>query len=181
MLADTLLIVTVSLCTALLGEALTWLLVYRSEKYRKLKAEVERQSKRLERKKGGLSDTADQQQKKKIGREEERLKVNSRELSMVKMKSMMVIGFTFTALLSVFSSIFDGQVVAQLPFEPFAFIRGLSHRNLPGNNNRHCSFIFLYVLCTMCIRQNVQKMLGLAPSRSASKQGGFFQQPNTRG
>lgn len=46
MWADTLLIVFISICTALLGEGLTWLMVYRTEKYQKLKAEVERQSKR---------------------------------------------------------------------------------------------------------------------------------------
>lgn len=46
MWADTLLIVFISVCTALLGEGLTWLMVYRTEKYQKLKAEVEKQSKR---------------------------------------------------------------------------------------------------------------------------------------
>lgn len=46
MWADTLLIVFISVCTALLGEGLTWLMVYRTEKYQKLKTEVEKQSKR---------------------------------------------------------------------------------------------------------------------------------------
>lgn len=46
MWADTLLIVFISVCTALLGEGLTWLMVYRTEKYQKLKAEVEKQSKK---------------------------------------------------------------------------------------------------------------------------------------
>ncbi|XP_037074086.1 LOW QUALITY PROTEIN: calcium load-activated calcium channel-like [Pollicipes pollicipes] len=178
MFSDTILIVFISICTALFGEGLTWLLVYRSEKYQKLKAEVERQSKKLERKKEARGDASDRQQKKKIEREEERLKTNSRELSMVKMKSMFAIGFTFTALLSMFNSIFDGRVVARLPFEPISFVRGLSHRNLVGEDFRDCSFIFLYILCTMSIRQNIQKLLGFAPSRAASKQSGFFQPPS---
>ena len=43
------------------------------------------------------------------------------------------------------------------------------------------SFIFLYILCTMSVRQNMQKALGLAPSRAVSKlsgggPGGFFSQ-----
>lgn len=68
MWADTILIVFISICTALLGEGkeiinydkpidiyftfyvcfagLTWLMVYRTEKYQKLKAEVEKQSKK---------------------------------------------------------------------------------------------------------------------------------------
>ncbi|TMW43350.1 hypothetical protein DOY81_011570, partial [Sarcophaga bullata] len=46
MWGDTILIVFISICTALLGEGLTWLLVYRTEKYQKLKGEVEKQSKK---------------------------------------------------------------------------------------------------------------------------------------
>ncbi|KAK3087819.1 hypothetical protein FSP39_011041 [Pinctada imbricata] len=150
---------------------LTWLLVYRTEKYKKLKAEVEKQSKKLEKKKEG-GESSDRSQKKKLERQEERLKNNNRDLSFVKMKSMFAIGFAFTALLSMFNSIFDGRVVAKLPFVPIGLLQGISHRNLGGDDYTHCSFIFLYILCTMSIRQNIQKLLGLAPSRAASKQGG---------
>ncbi|RWS14401.1 transmembrane and coiled-coil domain-containing protein 1-like isoform X1 [Dinothrombium tinctorium] len=177
---DTVLILFISVFTALLGEALTWLMVYRTEKYKKLKAEVERQCKRLEKKKELVGDTNDKQQKKKLEREEEKLKNHNRDLSLVKMKSMFAIGLAFTALLSMFNSIFDGRVVAKLPFVPLTFIQGLSHRNLPGEDYTDCSFIFLYILCTMSIRQNIQKLLGFAPSRAASKQtGNIFGPVNT--
>lgn len=86
-------------------------------------------------------------------------------------------GFAFTALLSMFNSIFDGRVVARLPFTPISWIQGLSHRNLSGTDYTECSFIFLYILCTMSIRQNVQKLLGFSPSRAASKQGIFGAPP----
>ncbi|UYV63808.1 TMCO1 [Cordylochernes scorpioides] len=89
-----------------------------------------------------------------------------------KMKSMFVIGFVFTSLLSMFNSIFDGRVVAKLPFVPVSFIQNISHRNLPGEDYTDCSFIFLYLLCTMSIRQNVQKLLGFVPSRTVNKQSG---------
>lgn len=160
-------------------------MVYRTEKYQKLKAEVEKQSKKcefpkqtllessmyvrilkirrsiclkylhllVEKRKEAHGDSLDKQQKKKIEREEERLKNNNRDLSLVKMKSMFAIGFAFTALLSMFNNIFDGRVVARLPFVPISWIQGLSHRNLPGNDYTECSFIFLYILCTMSIRQ----------------------------
>lgn len=110
---------------------------------------------------------------------------------------MFAIGFAFTALLSMFNSMwvlsrpyfwiflvvlffvsFDGRVVAKLPFMPFTWIQGLSHRNLPGEDYYDCSFIFLYILCTMSIRQNIQKLLGFAPSRAASKQGDNLFGPN---
>lgn len=51
-----------------------------------------------------MSDSLDKQQKKKIEREEERLKNNNRDMSFVKMKSMLAIGFVFTALLGMFNS-----------------------------------------------------------------------------
>ncbi|XP_037958651.1 calcium load-activated calcium channel [Teleopsis dalmanni] len=174
MWSDTILIVFISICTAFLGEGLTWLLVYRTDKYQKLKGEVEKQSKKLERRKEIHGDSLDKSQKKKIERDEEKLKNNNRDLSLVKMKSMIATGFAFTALLSMFNSIFDGRVVAQLPFTPISWIQGLSHRNLTGDDYTDCSFIFLYILCTMSIRQNIQKLLGFAPSRAANKQGGGF-------
>ncbi|XP_023375693.1 calcium load-activated calcium channel [Pteropus vampyrus] len=144
---------------------------------KRLKAEVEKQSKTLEKKKETITESAGRQQKKKIERQEEKLKNNNRDLSMVRMKSMFAIGFCFTALMGMFNSIFDGRVVAKLPFTPLTYIQGLSHRNLLGDDTTDCSFIFLYILCTMSIRQNIQKILGLAPSRAATKQAGGFLGP----
>lgn len=58
----------------------------------------------MEKKKEYLGETSDKQQKKKLEREEEKLKNHNRDLSLVKMKSMFAIGFAFTALLSMFSN-----------------------------------------------------------------------------
>ena len=58
---------------------------------------------------------------------------------------------------------FDGKVVAKLPFVPISFLQGISHRNLPGSDYTDCSFIFLYILCTMAIRQ-VSKLLTVVQS-----------------
>ncbi|CAG0882432.1 unnamed protein product [Cyprideis torosa] len=170
MLGDCLLIICISIFTALLGEGLTWLLVYRTEKYQKLKQEVDKQSKKVEKMKELHGEGTDKQTKKRVGREEDKLKANSRDLQFVKMKSMLAIGFVFTALLSTFNTIFDGRVVAKLPFVPISWIQGISHRNLLGNDYTDCSFLFLYILCTMFVRQNIQKLLGFAPSRAASRQ-----------
>ncbi|CDW56922.1 DUF106 domain containing protein [Trichuris trichiura] len=163
-------IVFIATCTAVLGEALTYLIVYRNDRYKRLKSELERQSKRLEKKKDQTTDVAERANKRKIGKQEERLKETNRDLSLFKMKSMFGIGLAFTALLSTFSSMFDGQVVAKLPFTPVSFLQGLSHRNLAGDDLTDCSFIFLYIISTMSIRQNLQKFLGFAPSRAMSKQ-----------
>ena len=103
-------------------------MVYRTEKYQKLKGEVEKQSKKckflwywrvlldilillsdfytlaVEKRKETHGDSLDKSHKKKIERDEEKLKNNNRDLSLVKMKSMFATGFAFTALLSMFNS-----------------------------------------------------------------------------
>ncbi|CAL2031423.1 hypothetical protein CAEBREN_20842 [Caenorhabditis brenneri] len=170
MLSDCLLIIAIAFGTALAGEGITWLLVYRSDHYKRLKSEMDRKTKKLEKKKQEVGDTNDKSIKKKLEREEERLKATNRDMSMFKMKSMFAIGLAFTALLSTFNSIFEGRVVAKLPFHPIGFIQGLSHRNLIGDDMTDCSFIFLYILCTMTVRQNLQKILGFAPSRAMARQ-----------
>lgn len=180
MLFDSLLIILISISTALLGEGLTWLLVYRTEKYQRLKTEVDKQSKRLDKKKENVGELLDKSLKRKLEREEERLKANNRDLSMVKMKSMLFVGLTFTAILGLCNSLFHGRVVAKLPFIPIGFLKGVSHRNIAGDDLTDCSFIFLYMLCTMSIRANVQKILGFAPSRSAMEQNQGNVWPSSR-
>ena len=133
MWGDAILILGISICTAFMGEGLTWLMVYRTEKYQRLKNDIERQTKKLERQKEAHGDAAlNKTQKRKMEREEERLKSTSRDLMMVKMKSIFVIGFAFMSLLYTFNSIFDGKVVAKLPFTPISWLQGLSHRNILG-------------------------------------------------
>ncbi|GMT12663.1 hypothetical protein PFISCL1PPCAC_5831, partial [Pristionchus fissidentatus] len=179
MLADALLVVAIAFCTALLGEGLTWVMVYRHDEYKRLKSEMEKRQKKLDKKKETVVGDDSKTGKRKIEREEEKLKTTNRDFSMFKMKSMFAIGLVFTALLSTFSSIFEGKVVAKLPFVPFSMIQGFSHRSLTGDDYTDCSFIFLYILCTMTIRTNLQKLLGVAPSRAMAKQqgGGFFTPP----
>ncbi|XP_065669802.1 calcium load-activated calcium channel [Hydra vulgaris] len=178
MLEDTILIVFIALATALLSEGLSYVLIYRTEHYKKLSVEVEKNTKKLEKKKEAIIDISKQSgQKKKIERVEEKLKNQNRDLSMVKMKSMFAIGFTFTALMGMFNSIFDGRVVAKLPFSPISWFHGLSHRNIRGEDFTDCSFIFFYIICTMAIRQNIQKVLGFMPSRAVSKAGGGMFSP----
>ena len=60
----------------------------------------------VEKQKESLPDITDKNSKKKLERQEEKLKTNNRELSLVKMKSMMTISFAFMLLLSIFSAMY---------------------------------------------------------------------------
>ncbi|XP_067156730.1 calcium load-activated calcium channel isoform X2 [Apteryx mantelli] len=145
MFADTLLIVFISVCTALLAEGITWVLVYRTDKYKRLKAEVEKQSKKLEKKKETITESAGRQQKKKIERQEEKLKNNNRDLSMVRMKSMFAIGFCFTALMGMFNSMvyptatFWVRITLTAPSSSSTF----SARCLSDRTSRRCLALLL--------------------------------------
>ena len=180
MIGYSLIILVIAFATACLSELTLYLLVYRTEHYQKLKLSLERQAKKLEKKKESATWTSKPglNQKKKLEKSEEKLQGDNREINMIKTKSMVILGFTFTALLGMFNQIFDAVVVAKLPFEPIPFLQGLTHRNLMGNDMRDCSFIFLYILCTMAIRENLQKLTGFAPSRAVGRLGGSMWQPS---
>lgn len=49
MWSDSILIICISIFTACLGELVTWALVYRTENYKKLKIEIEKQSKKCKK------------------------------------------------------------------------------------------------------------------------------------
>ncbi len=99
------------------------MVVYRTDDYKRLKTIVDKQSKRsmpmlswcrsafvmvicpaVERRKEHLGEAKAVAGKKKLDKQEEQLRAHSRDLNMVKMKSVLVIGFTFTALLGMFNT-----------------------------------------------------------------------------
>ena len=80
---------------------------------------------------------------------------------MVKMKSMFAIGFAFTSLLSMFNSIFDGKVVAKLPFTPISWLQGLSHRNILGN----ISFIYFPTCFLLIFRETFENLLVISEAK----------------
>lgn len=114
---------------------------------------------------------------KKLGALDEQLKAKNRELSVTKMKSTMFIGVVMIGVFGLLSNLFDGVVVAKLPFEPFALLRNMSHRGLSGSDPTQCSFMLIYMLCQLSVRANVQKLLGLAPATTGPS---LFQLPESQ-
>ena len=52
-------------------------------------------------------------------------------------------------------------------------LQKMTHRGLPGDDPTDCSFVFLYMLCSISIRPNLQKILGFAPPRATAGQTPF--------
>mmetsp|Transcript_30922 Transcript_30922/g.100677 ORF Transcript_30922/g.100677 Transcript_30922/m.100677 type:complete len:191 (+) Transcript_30922:2385-2957(+) len=157
-------VVFVATLSSLFAELVSWVLIYRTASYRNLRSTIDRQSKRVE---GLKAKTAKNETKKekKVSRAEESLKTASRDLGMIKMRSTIVTWTVGTIIYSMLGSIFEGQPVARIPFQPFQIFQSFSHRGLPGEDYTEASMAFVYMLSMSCIKGNVQKILGFAPPR----------------
>lgn len=153
------------LASACLCEAILWVLMYRHSSYQKLVETISRTSKKVESlKESGAKDKGSKG--KKLGRQEQYLKQTARELHTAKMKSQLFVMFTLMGLFAIMSNLYSGTVVARLPFKPFGPIRQVSSRGLTTDDPLDCSMAFIYLLCSMTFRSNVQKALGFAPPRA---------------
>ncbi|CAN6281611.1 unnamed protein product [Urochloa humidicola] len=192
---DSVSVVAISAATAVLCEAISWLLIYRTATYNSLRASIERHSRKLDAMKsgsggaasssgsaaGGSSAPPASSRAKKMDRVETSLKDAARELSLAKLKSGAVVAAVLFVVFSLLNSLFEGRAVAKLPFAPVPLVQRMSHRGLPGNDPTDCSMVFLYFLCSMSIRTNLQKLLGFAPPRAAATAGGgLFPMPDPK-
>jgi calcium load-activated calcium channel len=186
---DSLSVVAISAATAVLCEVISWLLIYRTATYNSLRASIERHSRKLDAMKSGGSSAAassgaqpaGSSRAKKMDRVETNLKDAARELSLAKLKSGAVVAAVLFVVFGLLNSLFEGRAVAKLPFAPVPLVQRMSHRGLPGNDPTDCSMVFLYFLCSMSIRTNLQKLLGFAPPRAAaSAGGGLFPMPDPK-
>lgn len=105
------------------------------------------------------------------------MKESSRDLSLFKFKSGGVVALVLFVVFGFLNNLFEGKAVAKLPFVPARIVQKMSHRGLQGDDPTDCSMAFLYFLCSISIRTNLQKFLGFAPPRGAAG-AGLFQIPD---
>ena len=172
-ITDSIKIVILAIFTNLFAEFLTWMFIYRTKDYKENKKLMDILSKKLEINKESIKGK-NKQLDKKIKQQEKELKNLGYEMMKIKFISMIIIGLFTFFFISLFSGLFQGIVVAKIPFVPFKLLRGLSHRGILSNDFTDCSFIFLYVLCNISFRPIIQKMLGFAPPRTTNKVPDFF-------
>jgi len=180
MYLDGLTIIFISVASAVLAEGINWLLIYRTEDYKRLKKAIDLLAKKLDKKKETIPTIGKQKSKdKRVALLDEQLKAKNKDMSMVKFKSMFFVMLTLLGVFGLLTNMFDGVVVAKLPFTPFPLIRSMTHRNLPGSDETDCSMTFLYVLCSFSVRSNVQRIFGFAPTRGvAAAAGSLFSPPS---
>ena len=172
-ISDSIKIIILAIFTNLFAEFLTWMFIYRKKEYKENKKQMDSLSKKLEINKESTKSKS-KQLDKKIKLQENELKILGFQMMRIKVISMIIIGLFTFFFISLFNGLFQGIVVAKIPFEPFKLLRGLSHRGILSNDFTDCSFIFLYVLCNVSFRPIIQKMLGFAPPRTNNKMPDFF-------
>ena len=174
-LSDALSVIMIAIATSFLAEGFSWVMIYRTERFRTLRADAEELLDRIEKDKRVLNSHSKgyQKQTKKIKMDESRLKRFGGELSRAKMKSNFVIAIFMITFMSFLSETFQGVVVAKLPFTPFSMMRGITHRNLVGSEFTECSMTFLYILANVCFRPMIQKFLGFDGPRGLQQNNMF--------
>ncbi|KZV37917.1 transmembrane and coiled-coil domains protein 1-like [Dorcoceras hygrometricum] len=183
--SDSLTVVGISVCTALVCEAISWLLIYRTSSYKSLKSSIDKASKKLETMKTSDATAVSSNlikkssRTKKIDRVETSLKESSRDLSLFKFKSGAVVALVLFMVFGLLNSLFEGKAVAKIPFVPIRVVQKMSHRGLLGDDMTDCSMAFLYLLCSISIRTNLQKFLGFSPPRGAAG-AGLFPMPDPK-
>lgn len=173
------LIIIFTILLSLFTELVNFILVYRLPEYKKNVADIEKENEALELLQNKLSSASLTQRdkvKKSINRAKEKLKGYNQKMFGIRFKSTLVMILTTVAVFAVLSSAYEGEVILKLPFEPFALIRGMSHRGIENDNFYDCSFLFIYVLGNMSLRPMISKLLGTEPPKG-SKQNSIFQMP----
>ena len=153
-----------SVVLSLVSEALSYWMLYRKEDYQYLKDRVEFMEKDVKK----ASSAVGKKGEKRLAMFKRQLSSRKQELQKLKMKPMMLTSLLFMGTMYYLKQGFEGIIVARLPFEPLSYVQSLSHRGLTGDDITECSFIFLYILCSMGIRANVKRILGFAPKTSST-------------
>ena len=81
---------------------------------------------------------------KKINRVKTSLKESSRNLSLIKFKSDVVVTLVLFVAFGLLNFLFEGKVVAKLPLKPFGIVMNTSHKGLHDDDVIDCLMPFLF-------------------------------------
>lgn len=169
-------VVAAGIFVSVLSQFIEWLFVLRTEDYKTKMAKIESLQERIKALEVKMlpqvgGDVIEESSKKamaRLARTEKQISDLQTEVQNVNLSlqgkkfllgfvNMGLMIFMFTRL----SAIFADVVVAKLPFEPWGFVQGISHRGLSGDDITDCSYLFVYVMVNMSFRPTMSKLLGI--------------------
>ena len=157
-------VLATAVASSLACEALAWFFVHRKEDYQRLSVQFVSASKRYTKAKDLAVDG--KKDKKLVQLEKEFYRMKREVMAWSQRCNMLTAVFHMATFFSLKAS-YDGVVLARLPFVPYSFATHATHRNIAGEDMRDCGIIFIYMLCSLALKPNIAKLLGLEPPRSA--------------
>ncbi|ORZ34087.1 integral membrane protein DUF106-domain-containing protein [Catenaria anguillulae PL171] len=136
----------------LLGEGSTWYLVHRNDKFKEVKEQAARTTAQLDALK--VSKKADKKTtQRQIQLMDKQLTQMRASVSGLQLRGTIVTAVITLIAFSQLSTLFGGQVIARLPFEPISFLKPMAHRGLPeAADPRECGALFIYIMGNMVFR-----------------------------
>jgi len=162
-----------ALVSAVVAELINWVFIYRHVDYAKLTAHFHRAAQKLDKKKEEPAPPPKKGNKpdKKLVQLERDFESANKAVMAIKSRSALFGGLVHLCTFVSLKSSYEGIVLARMPFEPLGLVQRLSHRNVPGTDPRDCGIVFLYALCSMAIKPNLQRALGRALPTSRIPKG----------
>jgi hypothetical protein len=144
---DSLIILSISIASTFVCESISWLLIYRTPTYKSLRSTINRTRKKLET----LNPSAPSKKSKtkKKHRFKPKLEESSRDISFSNFKSEGVVAIMLIIIFDLLNSLFEGKVVAKLPFTLIYFIQKMIHRGLSGDDPTDCAMFFFLIYCAL--------------------------------
>lgn len=169
-------VVTYAIGMTLLGEIVSWILIYRTSSFRQLKKDFESYvPPKASASPGSEEDKKDSKDKREAKEAKRQQKKAEDFASRVgkKMAVVQVVSGVLTMATMIFSikavpKIFGDEPAGTLPFQPPGFLQKITQRGLTGemeHDARDFGPFFVFMLCQSSVRLVVQRLMGLGPSR----------------
>ncbi|KAJ2161677.1 Calcium load-activated calcium channel [Coemansia sp. RSA 552] len=168
-MSDLVVVLLLSLLSSGVSEALSYVLVYRTDDFQRLKAKVIQSEIKLEQEKQATSSGKGKQRQRRIESIEAQLSAARSKAGSMQMRNMLVVGLVQVAAIYLVNARFSGRVVGVLPFEPVSMFRGLTHRGLAEDAPTNaCSATFIFVLGGLMFRALADRTLQLGLPKGSS-------------
>ena len=88
----------------------------------------------------------------------------------------MIVGMVMVVFISNLNKVFQGVIVAKLPFAPPSFFQSMFHYGLVDPQPTDVSMTFIYLVTNFSIGVYIKRILGFGGKQVDLQQAGFFPQ-----
>ncbi|PVV04145.1 hypothetical protein BB560_001362 [Smittium megazygosporum] len=161
---------------SIVSELIIYKLLYSTEKYASLKRSIIQVKKKLKEEEEDTSGSLSKQ-KKKIAQLSAQLSAYGTEASSLQFRSTLIsAGFQFL-FMYIINRTYDAQVVAKLPFNPFSFFQGITHKGLSGNDYTDCGALLIFVLNSTMTKPVIESIFGFALPKTTNGKSDWINDP----